>query len=163
MRHSIDWAGDMIQSPHGDWCHVRDVEGLQDELERSLKALDPLKARIAELEAQLAQVKPVESVERLAEGYRLFGWANPNDARSFNSGKKDYCRLFKKRTDIFCMPVSNALGPNHYQKPPLGELVTIGDGHKTKVLRHCPEGLVCEGLIDLEMIVTKWSWNPCKN
>lgn len=148
----------MIQSPHGDWVHIREVERLQDDLEASQKAKAVLMARLAELEA----APPVEIPEFIAGG-RLFGWVSPDDARKFNSGRKDYCRVFKKRTPLFCMPLSNVLGPNHYQKPPVGEVVTIGDGHKTKVLRHCPEGLVCEGLIDLEMVATKWSWNPCKD
>ena len=165
QRHSLDWAGDMIHSPHGDWVHISDVQRLEDDLDARQAAQRTLMARLAEVEAELAELKaappPVAEPAHVAGG-RLFGWVAPHDARLFNSGRKSSCRVYKKRTELFCMPLSNLLGPNHYQKPPVGEVVTVCGGLKTKVLAHCPEGLVVEGVIDLEMIATKWSWNNAK-
>ena len=157
-RMSLNWEGELMPSPHGDLVEYREVFKLEEEIESLRKALQAEQERSAVLAS-----RPAVEAQPAAAGGRLFGWVNPDAARQFNSGKSAYCKVFKKRTAVFCMPLSNALGPNHYQKPPVGEVVTVCDGHKTKVLRHCPEGLVCEGFIDVEMIVTKWSWKPCKN
>lgn len=159
-RHSVDWAGDMIRSPHGDWVHAGDAMRLEDDLEASQKAKAALMARVAELEEELTTLKADTTVARRSEGGRLFAWINPNDARRFNSGKTAYCKVFKKRTNIFCMPLKNILGPNHYQKPPAGEVVTVLDGERVKVLSHVPEGLAVVSESGEEFIAKKWSWNP---
>lgn len=164
QRHSLDWAGDMIHSPHGDWVHISDVQRMEDALDASTASKRPLHDRIAALEAELADLKasppPAAEPGRVAGG-RLFGWVAPHDARLFNSGRKSSCRVYKKRTELFCMPLSNLLGPNHYQKPPAGEVVTIFGGDSAVVTGHVPEGLTVSAG-GIEFNVTKWSWNNAK-
>lgn len=150
VRHSVDWAGDMVRSPHGDWVHARDVESMQDELEAA-------KATIARLEGEVAEARNLEPVtELVGRHYRLFGFVNPDDARAFNSGKKDRIRVFKKRTEVFAMPVMNDRGPNHYQKPPPGTTVKVFGGD-AMVVTHHPDGLIVE-VSGIEFLTTKWSW-----
>lgn len=152
-RLSINWEGDLIPSPHGDYVEYRDVVALQDEVERLRKALQEVDRVAAErMQAIELQRKPA------AAGGRLFGWVCPDDARKFNSGRKESCRVFKKRTELFCMPLSNTLGPNHYQKPPVGEVVTLGDGLMARVVAIVPEGLTVEAA-GIEFNVRKWSWS----
>lgn len=145
--HSLDWAGDMVASPHGDWFHRSDVERLQD-------ALEEAQALILGLRVKLDAETPSEPA---GPAGRLFGWVAPDDARKFNSGDKDSCRVFKKRTELFCMPLSNHLGPNHYQKPPIGATVKVVDGRDAVVVRCVTEGLTV-AVDGLEFNVNKWSW-----
>lgn len=150
-RLSIDYDGNLFPSPHGDLVEYRDAAALEEEVERLTRALADERDRIMK-----AASSP--SMHAVAGG-RLFGWVNPNDARKFNSGHKESCRVFKRKTEIYAMPLSNLLGPNHYQKPPTGELVTINDGLTAEVIGHVPEGLtVAAG--GIEFNVTKWSWKP---
>lgn len=152
-RLSINWEGDLIPSPHGDYVEYRDVMDLEEEVESLRKALLAEQERSHVLGSRHdAQPQPA------AAGGRLFGWVCPDDARKFNSGRKESCRVFKKRTELFCMPLSNALGPNHYQKPPVGETVTTSEGLSVEVVGHVPEGLtVAAG--GIEFNVSKWSWS----
>jgi hypothetical protein len=150
-RYALDWAGDMAQSPHGDWISARDVDDLQDELERA-------KAKSSSLTGELVALRAQKAVEKPAERRRMFGYVNPDDARSFLSGSKESCRVFKRKTDTFCMPLANALGPNHYQKPPLGTLVTVNGGELQVVVKHVDEGIVCEDAYCIREVHTKWSW-----
>lgn len=157
-RLSLNWEGELMPSPHGDLVEYREVFKLEEEIESLRKALRAMQERNVVLAS-----RPVVEAQPAAAGGRLFGWVNPDAARQFNSGKSAYCKVFKKRTAVFCMPLSNALGPNHYQKPPAGEVVTIHDGVSAVVDSHTPEGL-CVWLEDVSRInVTKWSWKPCKN
>lgn len=155
-RMSINWEGELMPSPHGDLVEYREAFKLEEENERLRKALEEVDRLAAE------RMKAIESQAGPAPaGVRLFGWINPDAARQFNSGKTSYCKVFKKRTPVFCMPIMNALGPNHYQKPPIGETVKIHDGLSVEVTGHVPEGLtVAAG--GIEFNVDKWSWNPCK-
>ena len=152
-RLSINWEGELTPSPHGDYVEYLDVIALQEEVESLRKAVQAEQERNHVLAS-----RPAVEVQPAAAGGRLFGWVCPDDARKFNSGRKDSCRVFKKRTDIFCMPLSNALGPNHYQKPPVGELVTVHDGLSVKVVGHTPEGIIVAAG-GIEFNVTKWSWS----
>lgn len=151
-RLSINWEGDLIPSPHGDYVEYRDVMDLEDEIVRLRRRLQvATKARL-ELEADISR-----NAQPAAAGGRLFGWVCPDDARKFKSGHKESCRVFKKRTELFCMPVSNILGPNHYQKPPVGAVVTVLDNRPAKVLEHVDQGLLVE-LDGVPGVVSKWSW-----
>lgn len=152
-RLSINWEGDLIPSPHGDYVEYREVMDLEEEVERLRGRLQvATKARL-DLEADVSR-----NAQPAAAGGRLFGWVCPDDARKFNSGRKESCRVFKKRTELFCMPLSNSLGPNHYQKPPVGATVTTGEGLSVEVVGHVPEGLtVAAG--GIEFNVSKWSWS----
>lgn len=157
-RLSLTWEGELMPSPHGDLVEYREVFKLEEEIESLRKALQAEQERNAVLAS-----RPVVDAQPAAAGGRLFGWVNPDDARRFNSGRKESCKVFKKRTAVFCMPLSNALGPNHYQKPPVDSKVTIEAGVFAVVHSHTPDGL-CVWLEDMSRInVTKWSWNPCKS
>lgn len=150
QRLSIGWDGALRPSPHGDYVEYCDLVALQDELEELRKRLAATTKARLDLELK---AKPA------AAGGRLFGWVNPNDARKFNSGHKESCRVFKKKTEVFCMPLSNKLGPNHYQKPPVGATVTVLGGKPAVVIDHIEQGL----LVDLDGVpgrVSKWSWRP---
>lgn len=151
-RLSVNWEGHLIPSPHGDYVEYRDVMDLEDEIVRLRRALLAEQERSHVLASRsAAQVQPA------AAGGRLFGWVCPDDARKFKSGHKESCRVFKKRTELFCMPVSNILGPNHYQKPPVGAVVTVLDNRPAKVLEHVDQGLLVE-LDGVPGVVSKWSW-----
>lgn len=131
QRLSINWEGDLIPSPHGDLVNFRDVERLMEELE-SLRNQEP---------------KPE----------RVFGWVSPSDARKFMSGQRESIRVFKMQTPLFRMPLRCDKGPNHYQKPPLGALVTVLGNRQAKVLEHVEQGLSVE-LDGVPGIVNKWSY-----
>lgn len=150
-RLSINYNGELFPSPHGDLVEYRDVVALEDEVERLTKALADERDRIMK-----AASSP--SMHAVAGG-RLFGWVNPNDARKFNSGHKESCRVFKRKTEIYAMPLSNLLGPNHYQKPPVGAVVRIEGGVEAVVVSHTPGGLWVNSDRG-QFSVTKWSWKP---
>ncbi|WP_288937008.1 hypothetical protein [uncultured Sphingomonas sp.] len=150
-RYALDWAGDMAQSPHGDWVSARDADDLQDELERA-------KAKSSSLAGELVALRAQKAVEKPIERRRMFGYVNPDDARSFLSGSKESCRVFKRKADTFCMPLANALGPNHYQKPPLGTVVTVLGGLTMRVVSWTDAGLLVQDAFGNAEEVDKWSW-----
>lgn len=151
-RLSISWEGELVPSPHGDYVEYRDVLELEEEVERLRKALER-----EQYQNKVNAMLPPAQAQPEPAGGRLFGWVNPDDARRFNSGRKESCRVFKKRTDVFCMPLSNVLGPNHYQKPPVGAVVTMERGDIASVTAHTSAGLqvACPGGV---FEITKWSW-----
>lgn len=151
-RLSINWEGELIPSPHGDYVEYRDVLELEEEVQRLRKALQEVDRVVYE------RMQAIESKAQPATaGGRLFGWVCPDDARKFNSGRKESCRVFKKRTELFCMPLSNAFGPNHYQKPPVGETVKIEGGIEAVVVSHTPGGIWVNSDRG-QFAVNKWSW-----
>lgn len=143
QRFSQAWDGEIIPSPVGDYVLFSDVAELLEEA--------------AKLRAEAMKPKaPDRSQRTLADpGGRVFGWVSPDDARLFESGKKDSCRVFKKQTGLFCMPLNNTLGPRHYQKPPAGVVVKVLDGLDAVVTGHTSAGLTVEAS-GLEFEVTKW-------
>lgn len=143
QRHSLDWAGDMTRSPHGDWIHYRDVEDLQDEVEA-------LRKKVAALEA-------IE-VPAASAGH-LFGYAVPSDAQRFLSGVRRDIRLYRNASAMFCFPVSFELSPNHYMKPPVGASVRTVDNRILIVKSHCKEGIICHDAENVNELLTKWSYN----
>lgn len=151
-RLSINWEGELIASPHGDYVEYRDVMDLEEEVERLRKALLDEQER-----SYVLGSLPAVEAQPAAASARLFGWVCPDDARRFNSGRKESCRVFKKRTEAFCMPLSNTLGPNHYQKPPVGAVVTVEGGIEAVVVSHTPGGLWVNSDRG-QFAVGKWSW-----
>lgn len=142
QRHSLDWAGDIVRSPHGDWVHYRDVEDLQDEVEA-------LRKKVAALEA-------VE-VPAASAGH-LFGYAVPSDAQRFLSGVRRDIRLYRNASAMFCFPVSFELSPNHYMKPPVGATVRLPDNSQAVVKGHEKGGLVVV-VGNHSFSAKKWSYN----
>lgn len=155
--HSLDWAGDMVASPHGDWFHRSDVQRLQDELEAALKALKDAKAEVA----QASSVAPRTDLPG-----KLFGFVNPDEVRRYKSGRQRQCRVVLRESEAFNMPLLNLLPPNHYQKPSPGTVVMAwqgaetGTGPQAVVFGHHPDGIIVK-YVDgdgSEQLLTKWVW-----